>query len=67
MGVAVQAAVSGRDVLRGAGDGRLGHDRIGVRRLVHGFEFQPLVVNPKVRWLQVLGVPLVLVGAVRGL
>lgn len=65
--VAVQAAVGRRDVLRGAGDGRLRHDRVGVRRLVHGLELQPLVVNPEVGGLQVFGVALVFVGAVGGL
>lgn len=64
MGVSIQAAIGRRDVLRGAGDGRLGHDRVGIWRLVHGFELQPLVVNPKIRWLQVFGVSLVFVGAV---
>lgn len=67
VGVAVQAAVSRGDVLWGAGDGRLGHDRVWVRWLVHRFEFQPLVVNPKIRWFQVFGVSLVFMGAVGGL
>lgn len=67
VGVTLKAAVSRCDVLGGAGDGRLGHDRVGVWRLVRGFQFQPLVVNPKIRRLQVLGVSLVLVGAIRGL
>lgn len=67
MGVAVHAAVSRCDVLGGAGDRRFGHDRVGVWRLVHGLEFQPLVMNPKIRWLQVFGVSLVFMGAIRGL
>lgn len=67
VGVAVQAAVGRRDVLRGAGDGRFRHDRVGIRRLVHGLQLQPLVVNPQIGGLQVFGVPLVFVGAVRGL
>lgn len=64
VGVVVEAAVSRRDVLRGPRDGRFRHDRVGVRRLVHGLELQPLVVNPKIRRLQVFGVSFVLVGAV---
>lgn len=64
MGVVLQAAVGRRDVLRGAGDGCFGHDWVGVWRLVHGLEFQPLVVNPKIRWLQVFGVSFVFMGAV---
>lgn len=66
MGVALQAAVSRGDVLRCARDGRLGHDRVGLWRLVHGFELQPFMVDPKIGWLQVFGVSLVLVGAVGG-
>lgn len=62
--VALQAAVGRRDVLGRAGDGRLRHDRVGLRRLVHGLELQPLVVDPQVGRLQVFGVALVLVGAV---
>lgn len=65
--VALQAAVGRRDVLGRAGDRRLRHDRVGVRRLVHGLELQPLVVDPQVGRLQVFGVALVLVGAVRRL
>lgn len=64
VGVAVQAAVGGRDVLRGPRDGRLCHHRVGLGRLVHGLELQPLVVDPQVGGLQVFGVPFVLVGAV---
>lgn len=64
VGVAVEAAVRRRDVLRGPGDGGLRHHRVGLRRLVHGLELQPLVVNPKIRRLQVFGVSFVLVGAV---
>lgn len=64
VGVAVQAAVGGRDVLRGPRDGRLRHHRVGLGRLVHGLELQPLVVDPQVGGLQVFGVPFVLVGAV---
>lgn len=62
--VALQAAVGRRDVLGRAGDGRLRHDRVGLRRLVNGLELQPLVVDPQVGRLQVFGVALVLVGAV---
>lgn len=62
--VALQAAIGRRDVLRGAWDGRLGHDRVGVWRLVHGLQLQPLVVDPQVGWLQVFGVALVFVGTV---
>lgn len=62
--VALQATVGRRDVLGRAGDGRLRHDRVGLRRLVHGLELQPLVVDPQVGRLQVFGVALVLVGAV---
>lgn len=65
--VALQAAVGRRDVLGRAGDGRLRHDRVGIRRLVHGLQLQPLVVDPQVRRLQVFGVALVLVGTVGGL
>lgn len=64
VGVVVETAVRRRDVLRGARDGGFRHDRVGVRRLVHGLELQPLVVNPKIRRLQVFGVSFVLVGAV---
>lgn len=64
MGVVVQAAIGRRDVLGGAGDGRFCHDWVGVWRLVHGLQFQPLVVNPEIRWFQVFGVSLVFVGAV---
>lgn len=64
VGVAVQAAVGGRDVLRGPRDGRLCHHRVGLGRLVHGLELQPLVVDPQVGGLQVFGVAFVLVGAV---
>lgn len=67
VGVAVQAAVSRRDVLRGTGDGCFGHNRVWIWWLVHGLELQPLVVNPKIRWFQVLGVALVFVWAVWGL
>lgn len=64
MRVALQAAVGRRDVLGRAGDGRLRHNRVGLWRLVHGLELQPLVVDPQVGRLQVFGVTLVLVGAI---
>lgn len=64
VGVALQSAVSRGDVLWGAGNGGFSHDWVGVWRLVHGFKLQPLVVNPKIGWLQVFGVPLVFVRAV---
>lgn len=64
MRVALQAAVGRRDVLGRARDRRLRHDRVGLRRLVNGFELQPLVVDPEIGRLQVFGVALVLVGAV---
>lgn len=64
VGVALQATVSRRDVLWCAGDRRFGHDRVWLWGLIHGFEFQPLVVNPKIWWLQVFGVSLVFVGAI---
>lgn len=67
MGIALQAAVSRRDVLRRARNGCFCHDRVGLRGLIHGLEFQPLVVNPEIGWLQVFGVAFVFVGAVGGL
>ena len=67
VGDAVETTVGRRDVLGAAGDGRVRHGRVGVRGLVHGLELQPLVVDPQVRGLEVLGVALVLVGAVGGL
>ena len=67
VGNAVEAAVGRRDVLGAAGDGRVRHGWVGVRGLVHGLELQPLVVDPEVGGLEVLGVALVLVGAVGGL
>lgn len=60
----VKATVSWRDVLRAPGDGRFRHDRVGVRGLVHGLEFEPLVVDPQVGRFEVFGVSLVLVGAI---
>lgn len=64
MWVALQAAIGRCDVLRGAGDGRLGHDWVGVWRLVYGLELQSLMVDPQVGRLQVFGVALVFVGTV---
>lgn len=53
--------------LGGPRDGRLRHDRVGVGWFVDGFELQALVMDPEIRWFQVFGRALVLVGAGGGL
>lgn len=63
----IQGAVYRSDVLGGTRNRRVRHDRIGLRGLVDGFELQALMMDPKIRRLEVFRVAFVLVRSIAGL
>lgn len=59
MNVAIHRVVNGCDVLGITRDWGIGHDWIGIWRFVNRLQLQPLVMDPKIRWLDVLGIAFV--------
>lgn len=59
MDVAVHGVVHRCDVLGITRNWRICHDWIGIRRFINGFQLQSLVMNPQVRWFNILGIPFV--------
>jgi hypothetical protein len=62
--IAVHGIVNWCDILRVARNWSISHDRVWVRGLINGFQFQPLMMDPEVWGLNIFGVPFVFMGAI---
>lgn len=59
MNIAVHRVVHGGDVLGVTRDRGVGHDWIGIWGFINRLQLQPLVMDPKIRWLDILGIAFV--------
>lgn len=66
MDIAVHRVINWGNILGITRDWGVRHDGVGIWRLIYGLQLQPLMMNPKVRGFDVLGIPFVFMRTIHG-